>query len=82
MQIGNILNIGVQGFQQATNRAQEAAHNIASQSVTNAADQGIDQADLTQSLVDLKVAEINAKANVKVIETASDLVGSLLDVKA
>ena len=82
MQIGSLLNIGLQGYQQATNQANQAAQNIASQSVTNAAEADLDTADLTESLVDLKTAEISAKANVRVIETASDLIGSLLDVKA
>jgi len=80
--VGNILNTGIQGFQKATAKASEAAQEIASQSVTDASQDSIDSNDLTQSLVDLKVAEFDAKANVKVIETASDLLGTLLDVKA
>ena len=82
MQIDNILNTGVQGFQDATRRAGEAAQDIASQSVKDASSESINQNDLTSSLVDLKVAELDAKANAKVIESASDLVGTLLDVKA
>ncbi len=81
MQINNILNTGVQGFQDATARATKAASEIASQTVTNSAEQSINQNDLTTSLVDLKVAELDAKANVKVIQTASELLGSLLDIK-
>ena len=81
MDIGNILNTGVQGFQKATAQANEAAQNIASTSIKDASQESIDNADLTSNLVDLKVAEHSAKANVKVIETASDLVGTLLDVK-
>ena len=80
MQINNILNTGVQGFQDASARANQAAQDIASQNVTNASENSIDQTDLTSSLVDLKVAEFDAKANLKVIQTASDLVGSLLDI--
>ena len=81
MQINNILNTGVQGFQDATTRANKAASEIASQTVTNSAEESINQNDLTTSLVDLKVAELDAKANVKVIQTASDLLGTLLDIK-
>ena len=82
MQVNNILSTGVQGFQQATQRANQAAQEIASSSVKDASQEGISSKDLTESLVDLKVSELDAKANVKVIATASDLIGSLLDIKA
>lgn len=82
MQVDNILNTGIQGFQQATQRVSQAAQDIASQSVTDASQESIDVNDLTSSLVDLKAAEFDALANVRVIETASDLVGTLLDVTA
>lgn len=82
MDVGGILNTGVQGFQDATSRANKAAQDIASQSVEDASQERVNQADLTSAIVDLKVAEIDARASVKVIETASDLVGTLLDVKA
>lgn len=38
--------------------------------------------DLNQSIVDLKVAEYQAKASVEVIKTADDSLGTLLDVTA
>lgn len=82
MQVNNILATGIQGYQNATQRAGEAAQSIASQSVKDSTTQAIDQKDLTTSLVDLKSAEIDARANAKVIESASDLIGSLLDVTA
>lgn len=78
----NALNIGLQGFQDAQSRVNDAAHNIASQKVTDSSENSINQNDLATSLVDLKVAELDAKANVKVIQTASELVGSLLDIRA
>ena len=81
MKVDSTLNIGVQGFQQATQRANEAAQNIASQSVTDASTDSINQSDLAENLVNLKEAEISAKANARVIETASDLVGTLLDIE-
>lgn len=82
MQINNTLNTAVQGFQEASARAGQAAQNIAAQNVDDARVESIDQEGLTRSLVDLKVAELDAQANAKVIQTASDLVGSLLDVTA
>jgi len=75
------LNIGVQGFQDAQLRAQEAAQSIASQSVKDASVESIDQRGLASSLVDLKSAEIDARANAKVIQTASDVLGTLIDIK-
>ncbi len=82
MRIDNALNIGLQGFQEASRDVTEAAQNIASQSVSDASVESINQTDLVESLVDLKVAELDARANAKVIETASNLVGTLLDVTA
>ncbi|MFT6733699.1 MAG: hypothetical protein ACJAS9_001889 [Polaribacter sp.] len=84
------LNIGLKGFQDAQSRVVVAAQEIASQSVRDSSSSSnvsgdsilINQKDLTTSLVDLKVAELDAKANVKVIQTASDLIGSLLDIRA
>ncbi len=78
----SLLNTGVQGFQNATSRANQAAHEIATQSVTDSTKDSVNTQDLTESLVDLKTAEIDARANVKVIQSASDLIGTLLDVTA
>jgi len=82
MEIKSILNTGVEGFQRATEKANQAATEIASSSVRDASTEAVSNKDLTQSLVDLKVAELDAKANAKVIETASDLIGSIIDIKA
>ena len=79
---GNALDIAQKGFQDAQSRVNQAAHEIASQEVTNSSENSIDQNSLVNSLVDLKVAELDAKANAKVIQTADDLVGSLLDIRA
>lgn len=81
MQIKSALNIGVQGFQEAQSRVNQAAQNIASQSVKDSTEESLDTRDLTSSLVDLKVAENDAKANAKVIQTASDVLGTLLDIE-
>lgn len=82
MQINSLLNTGIQGFKDATARASQAAQEIASQNINDSTVDSIDQNDLVSSLVDLKVAEMDAKANAKVIQTASDLLGAILDVKA
>ena len=79
---GSALSNGLQGFQAAQNRVNQAAQDIASQSVTDASQESINTNDLTSSLVDLTVAENDAKANAKVIQTASDVLGTLLDIEA
>lgn len=108
MEIQSALNSGIQGFQNATEIANEAASNIARQTteqniVFNSAgfspenfEQGqqandsiIDQntksgdlASINKSLVDLRVAEFQAKASAEVIQTADDTLGTLIDVTA
>ncbi len=82
MQVNSALNTALQGFQEAQSRVNQAAHDIASQSVTDPTVDSIDPKDLTTSLVELKVAEHHAKANAKVIQTASDVLGTLLDIEA
>ena len=81
MQVDSALNIGLQGFQDAQARVTEAAQDIASQTVSDSTTDSIDTQDLTSSIVDLKVAEHDAKANAKVIQTASDVLGTILDIK-
>ena len=49
MEIGNALNTGVQGFQDATARASKAAQEIASQTVTDSSQDSISTEDLTTS---------------------------------
>lgn len=82
MEINNILNTGIQGFQQATERANQAAQDIATQSISDSTVESVNPDDLVRSIVDLKQSEIDARANAHVIETASDLLGSILDVTA
>jgi len=96
MEIQSAFNAGVQGFQRATEDANQAAADIAastsepieatsleSQSTQNTQvtqREGIP--DLNQSLVDLKVAEHQAKAAAQVIQSADDSLGTLIDVTA
>ena len=82
MQVNSAINSGLEGFQKAKSRMNEAAQSIASQNVTDASKEGINNKDLTNSLIDLKTAEIDAKANIKVVQAASDVLGTILDVTA
>ncbi len=85
MQVNNALNTGVQGFQNAQARANQAAQEIATQqsgnlNQTDSSKESSNNKDLTNSLVDLKTAENDAKANARVIESASDILGTILDI--
>ncbi len=91
MEIQSAFNSGAQGLQRATESADQAAADIAAETsaaheaeITSEAPVSNEQKipDLNQSLVDLKVAEHQAKASTEVIKTADDSLGTLLDVTA
>jgi hypothetical protein len=95
MEIQSAFNAGVEGFQKANENAYKAAENIATSVgvtpesysaapasnslVTNQT--GNNPVNLTQSIVDLRVAEFQAKASAEVIESADENLGTLLDVR-
>ncbi len=95
MQISSAINSGLQGFQQATDTANKAASDIA-QVTARREEQGEKNSDvektetvnksqpvsLTQSAVNLKVAEAQANASADVIKTADKNLGTLIDVRA
>ncbi|NQY36738.1 MAG: hypothetical protein HRT37_17565 [Alteromonadaceae bacterium] len=101
MEIQSALSSGLHGFQKATEEANKAAADIASQTVNKRqAEEGFQvqeskesdskgsataadfQApDLTESVVKLKVAEVQAKASGEVLQTADKTLGTLIDVR-
>lgn len=93
MEIKSAFNSGVQGFQKATEDASKAASDIAGSQIfgaqvvqenataTTPQLQTQAQPNLTQSIVDLKVAEHQAKSSVEIIKTADETLGTLLDVR-
>jgi len=96
MEIQSAFNSGVQGFQKATEEASQAAANIVAETTATRDESVITQTttsqastnnaqkipDLNQSIVDLKVAEFQAKASAQVIKTADEVLGTLVDVTA
>lgn len=96
MEIQSAFNSGVQGFQNAQEQASQAASNIAQaanfndqayQANEEGASSDVSQSaktntlpDLNQNIVDLKVAEFQAKASANVVKTADETLGTLLDV--
>ena len=96
MEIQSAFNSGLQGFQNAQEHANQAASNIAQAANFNeqayaANEEGAvdsfsqstkanDLPDINQNIVDLKVAEFQAKASANVVKTADETLGTLLDV--
>lgn len=73
----SILSIGSAGIQSGLARANEAAGNIVKAGLN-----GDSNGDLASSIVDLKTSELLVKASAKVIKTADETVGTLIDIKA
>lgn len=91
MEVQSAFNAGVQGFNKATELATETAGNIvdatvvtpeATASDSSSLNSSQDLPNLNQELVNLKVAEYQAKASAEVIQTADETLGTLLDVTA
>ena len=76
MRIDSALNSGVQGFQRAEQIADKASNQIARLNTTSG-----DKVQLPEELVNLKSAEVQAGASAKVIQTASDMLGTLIDIR-
>jgi len=95
MEIQSAFNSGIQGFQKATEQANQAAENIAAETTANRDESVTTETtsqslasntqkipDLNKSIVDLKVAEFQAKSSAQVIKTADEVLGTLVDVTA
>jgi flagellar hook protein FlgE len=90
MNIQSTFDSGVAGFNQATERAAESAREINQQQVTQAQPNeevveveasAQQNTPVTESLINLRLAETQAQASAKVIETADNMLGSLIDTK-
>ncbi|MGL6521363.1 flagellar biosynthesis protein FlgE [Aeromonas dhakensis] len=84
MRIDSALNSGVQGFQRAEQIADKASNQIADKASNQIARLNTpsgDKVQLPEELVNLKSAEVQAGASAKVIQTASDMMGTLIDIR-
>jgi len=90
MEIQPAFNSGLQGIQQANQSLDTTAFNIVS--VGNQTNNNLNQSpdfslnnqtlpDLSESIVDLKVAEYQAKSSVNVIKSADEALGTILDIR-
>ena len=77
--IGSVLSTGVAGVQKGIIDMHEAADKITKAGTVNAED---DVGDIAQSLVDLKLSRNQVEVSARVIETASEVMGTLIDIKA
>lgn len=76
MRIDSAMTTGVQGFQRAEQLADRASSQIARLNTPAG-----ERVELPEELVNLKVAELQAGASAKVIQTASDMMGTLIDIR-
>ncbi|MCS3457139.1 flagellar hook-associated protein FlgK [Aeromonas sp. BIGb0405] len=80
MQIDSAFTTGLQGYQRAEQRVDQASEAIASVSVARPEPEAAPVA-LTDELINLKLGELQAGASARVIQTASDMLGSLIDIR-
>lgn len=73
----SVLNAGVAGMQSGMHAAQRAASDIARAPVTQA-----DTPPMTQSMVDLRLAERQVEASAAVVKTADEVLGTMIDTTA
>lgn len=89
MDVRSAFNSGVAGFQDASAQVSNSSARIAQVSVTDNGNQQTsannsspavrEPISLTTELVNLKVAEHQAKASAKVISTADEVMGTLIN---
>jgi len=72
---------GYYGIQQGLQRIDNAAGKIAQESVSAMSGKPI-LAEYTQPLVDMKQAELQSKASIKIVQAEKEMIGSLLNVMA
>lgn len=71
------IGIGVSGIQAGIARAEQASSKIAS---AQQLEEGGNNTSLVESLVELKVAQNEVKANAKVVEAATKNQGAIIDI--
>lgn len=79
MSLSPLLSSGLQGFHSATQGMQGAAQKIVHAGVEV---KGSEPVSVEESVVDLKVYQRSAEASAKVVKTADEVLGTLLDVLA
>jgi flagellar hook protein FlgE len=86
---GSALYSGLSGIQAGQRRVDQAASEIASSAVDRSSDavpanqpQRAGNVDPSESLVALNLAKVETQASAKVVETADEVLGTLIDTRA
>ncbi len=79
MDIGSVINQGLIGMQKSQSSLHQSAQQIAGMAKDGAS---ASTQDLAENLVNLKVQQNMFDSSAKVVKTASDTLGTLLDIKA
>ncbi|MCQ2028272.1 hypothetical protein [Stutzerimonas zhaodongensis] len=84
MQINNsLLSAGLSAYQAGRQRVDQAATVIAGRTVPVETFQVVaETVELTEQLVQMKVGEHQAKAGVRLLQTADEVLGTLVNTKA
>lgn len=84
----NAQNIANNSLRQSNNEELNTQTNNAEQNAANAEraqtelnNQQQNQTELTDNLVDLNVNQLQADANIKTLQTANEVIGSIIDIK-
>tara|TARA_R110002072_G_scaffold1130_11_gene9492 strand:+ start:1070 stop:1306 length:237 start_codon:yes stop_codon:yes gene_type:complete len=75
MNVNSTLQSGLQGIQSATQGVERAAKDI----VRSGTDGAVGQNNVVESLVDLQLYERSVQASAKVVKTADEVLGTILD---
>jgi flagellar hook protein FlgE len=79
MDVGSVINQGLIGMQKSQSSMYQSAQQIAGMAKESA---DVSTQDLAENLVNLKVQQNVFDSSAKVVKTASDTIGTLLDIKA
>ena len=84
MQIDSILSAGLGAYQAGQQRVDQAGAAVADRTLPAAeTSQAVaDTVELTEQLVQLKVGEHQAKAGLRLLQTADEVLGTLVNTKA
>ncbi|KUE81177.1 flagellar biosynthesis protein FlgE [Aeromonas schubertii] len=76
MRIDSAMTNGTIGFQRAEKTVADASASLASLSTPSG-----DKVNVPEELVNLKVGELQAGANARVIKSANEMMGTLIDIR-
>jgi len=73
---------GLSSIQKGMNGLKKNAHEIANANSGAAANNNPGVSDVTEPLIDMKMNKLQVEMGAKVVQASSDMIGSLIDIKA